>query len=301
MSILSLITLLLLAGLQCLRRWFIAASRPSRGYRLPPRIGHRHRHSPQKPAWLKHEILRLKALMPQAGCRTIADICNRRFAASRHVTVGKTFVHQTLQRHGYEIQVLRRRLKHARPMDVPRNLIWALDLTGKTDAEGCLHALLGVLDHGSRTLLHLHALRDKTARTLIACLYEIIRAHGKPKVIRTDNAAIFTSREFRLGLQRLGVRHQRTDPDCPWQNGRIERLFGTLKQKLDQWQVSDFSQLNHDLGLFRRWYNHVRPHQNLDGRAPAEAWNGTDPYTTKPRREYWFEAWDGLLAGYLLI
>lgn len=300
MSILSLITMLLLAGFHRLRRWFVAASRPSRGYKLPPRLGNRHRHSPQKPDWLKHEILRLKALMPQAGCRTIADICNRRFAASRHVTVGKTFVHQTLQRHDYEIQVLRRRLKHARPMEVPRNLIWGLDLSGKTDAEGCLHSLLGVLDHGSRALLHLHALRDKTARTLIACLHEVVLAHGKPKVIRTDNEAIFTSREFRLGLQRLGIRHQRTDPGCPWQNGRIERLFGTLKQKLDQWPVSGFTQLNHDLDLFRRWYNHVRPHQNLDGRTPAEAWNGTDPYKTKPRREYWFEAWGGLLTGYLL-
>jgi hypothetical protein len=31
---------------------------------------HNHRHSPQKPEWIKIEIIRLKALMPQAGCRT---------------------------------------------------------------------------------------------------------------------------------------------------------------------------------------------------------------------------------------
>jgi hypothetical protein len=261
---------------------------------------HNHRYSTQKPKWLKHEIIRLKASMPQAGCRTIADICNRRFAASRKVTVGKTFVHETLQRHAYEVQILRRKLKHVKPKRVPRNRIWGLDLTGKTDAHGKLHYLLGILDHGSRALLHLQAPHDKTSHTLIACINEVIRIHGKPKIIRTDNEAIFTSRIFRRGLKLLGIRHQLTTPGCPWQNGRIERLFSTLKEKLDQWQVPCHEQLNCDLNMFRHWYNHVRPHQNLDGRTPAEAWSGINPYAKPPKQEHWFEAWGGLLAGYCL-
>ena len=115
-----------------------------------PADNHNHRHTPQKPEWLKQEIIRLKAHMPQAGCRSIADICNRRFAASRKVTVGKTYVRQVLQRHDYETQILRRNLKHAKPKPVPRNLIWGIDLTGKTDTRGRLHFLFGILDHGSR-------------------------------------------------------------------------------------------------------------------------------------------------------
>jgi len=193
-----------------------------------------HRHTPQKPEWLKAKIIRLKALMPQAGCRRIADICNRRFAASRKVTIGKTYVHQILQRHDYEVQILRRNLKHAKPKLLPRNLIWGIDLTGKTDTGKKLYALFAVLDHGSRALLHLQALSNKTSSALLTCLLEIIRTHGKPKIIRTDNESIFTSRIFRRGLKLLGIRHQLTDPGCPWQNGRIEHLFGTLKQKLDQ-------------------------------------------------------------------
>lgn len=259
-----------------------------------------HRHTPQKPEWLKAEIIRLKALMPQAGCRSIADICNRRFAASRKVTVGKTYVHQVLQQRDYEIQIMRRNLKHAKPKIVPCNLIWGIDLTGKTDAQGSLHFLLGVLDHGSRALLHLQALHEKTSRTLLVCLFEVIRTYGKPKIIRTDNEPIFTSKQFRLGLKKLGIRHQRTTPGCPWQNGRIERLFGTLKQKLDQWQVAGIAQLNRDLGTFHYWYNHIRPHQNLNGKTPAEAWSGDNPYARSPKQEHWFEAWDGLLMGYEL-
>lgn len=286
----------------CIRRIVRWMRAPCRSYCrskfAQPADRHNHRHSPQKPEWLKAEIIRLKALMPQAGCRTIADICNRRFAASRKVTVGKTCVYQILQRNQYEIQIMRRTLKHAKPKAVPHNLIWGIDLTGKTDTQGYLHFLFGIIDHGSRALLHLQALHDKTSRTLIACLSEIIRTQGKPKIIRTDNEAIFTSRTFRLGLKKLGIRHQLTDPGCPWQNGRIERLFGTLKQKLDQWQVAGIAQLNRDLDTFRYWYNHIRPHQNLGGRTPAEAWRGIEPYTKSPKEEHWFEAWNGLLIGY---
>ena len=36
------------------------------------------------------------------------------------------------------------------------------------------------------------------------------------------------------------IRHQRSELHCPWQNGRIERLFGTLKQRLEQWQVAGY-------------------------------------------------------------
>ena len=58
--------------------------------------------------------------------------------------------------------------------------------------------------------------------------------------------------------------------------------------------------LNRDLQDFRFFYNHVRPHQNLDGRTPAEAWAGVDPFAARIKQEYWFEAWDGLLRGYYL-
>lgn len=120
---------------------------------------------------------------------------------------------------------------------------------------------------------------------------------------------MFRSPAFGRALKQLGIRHQRTTPGCPWQNGRIERLFGTLKDKLDQRIYAPLplgeglgvrEQLNRDLHSFRHWYNHIRSHQNLDGRTPAEAWNGINPYAQPAKQEHWFEAWDGLLMGYQL-
>jgi transposase InsO family protein len=257
-----------------------------------------------KPPWVTREIVCLKALMPVAGCRTLALVFNRRFArhanVRRRMTVGKSFVASILRKHSYEIEVIRRRIKHRVPPALPRNRVWAMDLTGKTDTLGRLHMILGLIDHGSRGLLTLVALPNKCSWTLLGYLFLAIGQYGKPRTLQTDNEACFTSRLFRIVLVLAGIRQQRSELHCPWQNGRIERLFGTLKQKLNQWEVAGFEALNVSLGEFQLWYNHVRPHQHLGGRTPAEAWAGVNPFTARIKGEYWFEAWDGLLQGYYL-
>jgi hypothetical protein len=65
--------------------------------------------------------------------------------------------------------------------------------------------------------------------------------------------------------------------------------------------VSDGQALNASLNSFVCWYNHIRPHQHLQGRTPAEAWNGVDVYRRVAKRRLWFEAWDGLLQGEYLL
>lgn len=257
-----------------------------------------------KPAWVVREIVRLKALMPDAGCRSLALVFNRRFAchadARRRMTVGKSFVADTLRKHRYEIEIARRRIKHRVPQKMPRNLVWGLDMTGKRDAAGATHAILGFVDHGSRGLLTLAALPDKCSWTLLGHLFLAVGRYGRPRAVRTDNEACFTSRMFRVVLALAGIRHQRSDPGCPWQNGRIERLFGTLKRKLDRLEVVGFDALNNALGEFQFFYDHIRPHQNLAGSTPMEAWAAVNPFATPVKRECWFEAWDGLLQGYYL-
>jgi putative transposase len=80
-------------------------------------------------------------------------------------------------------------------------------------------------------------------------------------------------------------------------NGRVERFFGTLKEKLNQVVVRDVEQLTVALAIFREWYNEVRPHNNLGGRTPIEAWSGINPYAQPPKAAMLFSEWDGLLTG----
>lgn len=293
---------MLLALLAALLLRLLATVRRGRSFhpyrRIVPTLPSRR--SRRKPEWVRREVIHLAALLGEPSCRTIAGIFNRRFAHARKMTVGKTFVHDLLRERRHEIAFEKRRIKNAKPRPVPKNLVWAMDLTGKTDGMGAFHYVLGILDHGSRANLSLLALANKSSCTLLGHLLVAIGSFGKPAAIRTDNESVFTSGLFRLALAALGIRHQRTDPGCPWQNGRIERFFGTLKNRLDQLAVASLEALTEALAEFRFFYNHVRPHQNLDGATPAEAWTAIDPYKAQVKGEHWFEAWDGLLQGYYL-
>lgn len=258
-----------------------------------------HPRSRAKPAWVKHEVLRLAALTG-AGCRTIECLFNRLHAARKKMTVSKSFVHYTIRAHRYEIEILRRDIKHRPPHPAPRNDTWAIDMTGKCDLSGKVHSILGIEDHGSRRLLALEVLERQNAWTLLGHLFLAIGRFGTPRAIRSDNDAVFRSKVFRLVCRVAGIAQQFSVPGCPWMNGRIERLFGTLKGKLDRIEIDGRETLACLLAEFRVWYNTVRPHHNLAGLTPDEAWYGIDPYANTPKSTHWFEAWRGLLKGYYL-
>ena len=133
---------------------------------------------------------------------------------------------------------------------------------------------------------------------LLRQLLDLFERFGTPKVLRTDNDGPCRSVLLRVVLHLLGVRHQRTEPFAPWQNGRIERLFLTVKEVVrERGARSGTSGVStEDLGRIRSWYNHLRPHQHLDGQTPAEAWSGRVP--DRRRKPRWVAGWDGLLAGY---
>jgi transposase InsO family protein len=216
------------------------------------------------------------------------------------MTVSKSYVAYTVRDHRHEIELLRRRLKHRAPRYTPKNCVWAVDLTGKGDSAGDLHSILGIEDHGTRRLLSIKALEKKNAWTLLGHLFLAIGRFGKPRAIRSDNESMFRSFVFRTTLRFAAIVQQFTVPGCPWQSGRLERLFGTLKGKLDRIKIDSREALKSLLISFECWYNAVRPHQHLDGLTPEEAWRGIDPFRTAPKAVYRFEAWDGLLQGFYL-
>lgn len=182
-----------------------------------------------KPDWVRCEVIRLRAYSPDLGCRKLADAFNRQYAVSKRMTVGKSHVADVLRTKHSEIAYLRRTIKHRVPRELPRNRVWALDLSTVTDTTKSQRLVLGVLDHGSRACLRLADLEDKRSLTILRELIAAFSRFGIPQMIRTDNEACFVSRTLRCTLALLGIRMQRTDVHCPWQNGRIERLFGTFK------------------------------------------------------------------------
>lgn len=257
-----------------------------------------HVKSNKKPDWVVRQLVLLKAHLPDAGCRTLAMTFNRVFA-HREMSVSKSFVHQVLREQAHAVWLARKTIRAARPKPVAVNHCWGIDLTGRGDDGGDVHTVLGILDHGSRRTLALTRLTRKCGWTLLGQLCLAIAEFGRPKFVRTDNERCFTGRVFAGGLRMLGNRHQRIDLHCPWQNGRVERFFGTLKGCLHQLALADGVALDQFLTDFGRWYNELRPHQNLGGATPIEAWRGIDPFHAPTEKAVDFvQGWDGLLAGF---
>lgn len=112
-----------------------------------------------------------------------------------------------------------------------------MDLTFFTDNAKQTHASLGIIDHGSRVLLCLRRLTVRNSSTLLGYLCLTIGRYGKPRKLCTDNEAVFNFWVFRTFLKRVGIQKQTTNVHSPWQNGRMERLFGTLKPVLRQLHI----------------------------------------------------------------
>jgi putative transposase len=130
-----------------------------------------------------------------------------------------------------------------------------------------------------------------------------IGRYGKPRKLRSDNEAVFNSWVFKTFLKLVGIQKQTTNVHSPWQNGRIERLFGTLKPIIRQLHISGKAQLQTALDEFKTFYNHARPHTNLNNQTPAQVWQN-QCRNTKPKRARKsktepaiVQAFDGLMTG----
>ena len=106
---------------------------------------------------------------------------------------------------------------------------------------------------------------DSTSATsTINLLHKIFSTHGLPKQLVSDNGPAFTSNEFRIFIEKNGIRHYLTSPYHPRSNGLAEQVVQTFKsamKKLD-------GPINMRISRFVLWYR-VTP-QSTTGFTPSE-------------------------------
>jgi putative transposase len=287
-------------------RWLLSLLLPRKAHRAPTYTGPRmhavrrlavgwgelggSRHPLAKPDWVKAAVLSLARDLPQAGCRTLAHNFNLAHAASNQ-TVSKTWVASLLKARAAALALARRKSRRARRsagFSEPIHRVWGVDLTGLPLTSGETVSVWGIVDHGSRTVLQLEPVAKFSSLILLGKLLVAFGEYGLPKAIRSDNASVFRTALFRATLKLLGVRQQFTALHSPWQNGRIERFWRTLKETLgtrpvrfqqglrviqEQMRFASLESMQSVLSEFRDFYNHSRPHQALSGRTPVMVWN----------------------------
>ena len=157
----------------------------------------------------------------------------------------------------------KKRIKYIRWQREHPNSLWQMDVSDqKIEGKYCF----AVIDDCSRYNFGLFALNRVSTESIIQILDTLLKTHGKPREILTDNGNVFGLKskhsKFDRALNRRGIKHIRTAIHSPTTSGKIERFFQTLDK--------EFPFCNKDSELFRMRYNHFRPHSSLENKSPAE-------------------------------
>lgn len=157
-----------------------------------------------------------------------------------------------------------RRIKWVRWQRLHPNSLWQIDHTDEQNLFDCY--TLSVVDDCSRYSLALVKLKIVTTNNVINILENLIKIHGKPREILTDNGGAYglNSKHSRFDkwCKKKGIKHIRTKIHSPTTNGKVERIFKTMDEELKF--------CNNDLEKFRMRYNHYRPHKSLNNQTPAK-------------------------------
>ena len=160
--------------------------------------------------------------------------------------------------------------------DAP-NAVWTIDYKGQfRTADGLWLYPLTVMDAHSRYLLACAGHLQVSGPATRATLQEVFREHGLPERLRSDNGSPFAStgagRLSKLAAWwlKLGIERERIQPGKPQQNGRHERMHRVLKAETARPPAANRRQQQVRFDRFREEYNHVRPHEALAQRPPAE-------------------------------
>jgi len=157
------------------------------------------------------------------------------------------------------------------------NDVWTVDFKGwwrTLNGDRC--EPLTVRDAFSRFLLAVVVCSTKK-RDVRPVFEQLFRRHGLPKAIQCDNGVPFVSVQARAGLSSLsawwvslGIRLLRSRPGCPQDNGGHERMHSDVRADVQARPAATRDEQQRAIDRWRQEFNHVRPHQALGGKTPAE-------------------------------
>lgn len=157
----------------------------------------------------------------------------------------------------------KKRIKYTRFEREHPNTMWQIDHSDQK-VEG--KWLISIVDDHSRYSIGLFAVNRVTTNVVTKILDDVIKIHGKPREILSDNGSAYGLKSkhsrFDRWCNHRGIKHIRSSVHSPTTCGKVERLFQTFRR--------EFEFCKKDLGLFRMRYNHFRPHTSLDEKTPAE-------------------------------
>jgi putative transposase len=163
------------------------------------------------------------------------------------------------------------------------NHVWSVDTT-KVQCWGLwpIHVLVAI-DHFSRKVVCVAPLEGPNAGWIIEALEQVMRQHGAPKHIISDQASVFTGDAFAELLDQWNIKPRFGAVGKSRSIAVTERVIKTLKY---EWLkhvplIKGFDHLTLLCTKFESWYNNWRPHMTLEGFRPDDLYYSRKPETPK--------------------
>ncbi|BCL61491.1 hypothetical protein DGMP_38520 [Desulfomarina profundi] len=173
--------------------------------------------------------------------------------------------------------------------------LWHLDFhKGKlrvADSNGEWHTpiALCILDDCSRLCCHIQWYYQETAEVLHHGMLQAFMKRGLPRSLMTDNGAAMIARETTNGLLGLSIKHDRTLPYSPYQNGKQESFWGQLEGRLmsmlSRVEPLTLETLNYATQAWSEMEYNRKRHQEINCSPVEKMLAGPDGARPAPERE----------------
>lgn len=151
------------------------------------------------------------------------------------------------------------------------NHVWSYDFLYDRCANGRVLKLLPVGDEYTRCGLALKAESRMPSGKVIEVLDGLVKEHGAPEFIRSDNGPEFVARAIKRWLAARGMKTIYIEPGSPWQNGYAESFNGRFRDECLNAEVfNNVAEAQVTVGTWLKMYNEERPHSSLGYLTPAE-------------------------------
>lgn len=235
------------------------------------------------------EVVRLSDRYDYWGYRKIYDLMQR-----AEIAIGRERVRLIRRREGLQVRqkphkrkVLGRSTQWVHRAQHP-NHVWSYDFVMDQTIDGRTLKCLTVVDEFTRQGLAVRCARSLTATDVVRILDELIRQHGRPDCLRSDNGPEFIARIVQGWLSKRSVGTHYIDPASPWQNAYNESFNSIFRTTcLNRWAFESVVEAKAVIGQWLDEYNTVRPHGSLEGRSPSqfiEDWEGARSKPTTKQR-----------------
>jgi len=176
---------------------------------------------------------------------------------------------------------LRLVLRQHQELDVHEpNDVWTVDFKGWwRTMDGKRFEPLTVRDAFSRMVLAVDVLPSTGAGPVRAIFERLFKRFGLPKALQFDNGIPFVAPLARGGLTALsawwvalGIELIRSRPGCPQDNGAHERMHADMAAEIETEPSASRALQQRACDRWRQQFNHVRPHDAIGDKTPAEVY-----------------------------